>query len=98
MFSFQFFNNALSVGARNAARYRNVGNDFDQRCTFCVKGGMRQPARDTFRHLFLDCPVMVNTVNIIFQLYFGKNFTPRTQEGRLLKTTGLVTGTPPAVI
>ena len=55
-FCFQFFNNSLSVGARLGARYAGGGIIIDQRCTFCVKAGSLIPARETFPHLFYDCP------------------------------------------
>jgi hypothetical protein len=42
-FSFQFYNNSLGTKCRIAARYRNGGNETDQRCTFCVKAGSWVP-------------------------------------------------------
>ena len=52
-FAFQFFNNSVSGGARTAARYRNAA--IDQRCVFCVKSGLPNPAREDFYHLFIEC-------------------------------------------
>jgi hypothetical protein len=58
MFCFQFFNNSLSIGARLQARYAAGGVIIDDRCTFCVKSGSLVPGRETFIHLFYDCPYL----------------------------------------
>jgi hypothetical protein len=69
-FAFQYFNNSLGTKARIAARYRNDGNNIDQRCTFCVKSGSRVPMREDFIHVFYDCPYINPLVNRAFEVYF----------------------------
>ncbi len=61
-FCFQFYNNSLAVGARLAARYEKSGIVVDSRCTFCVKSGSLVPNRETFMHLFFECPYINRTV------------------------------------
>jgi hypothetical protein len=61
-FCFQFYNNSLAVGARLAARYERSGIVVDSRCTFCVKSGSLVPNRESFMHLFYECPCINRTV------------------------------------
>ncbi len=56
-FAFQFYNNSLPTGTRVAARYRNnPGVNFDDRCVFCRKLNIANPAREDFLHVFFSCP------------------------------------------
>jgi len=61
-FCFQFYNNSLAVGARLAARYEKSGIVVDSRCTFCVKSGSMVPNRESFIHIFYECPCINRTV------------------------------------
>jgi hypothetical protein len=88
-FAFQFFNNSVSVGARTAARYRNVGNNVDQRCTFCVKAGRPNPGREDFNHLFISCPVLVPVLNRYLTKFYDVDYDPNNADTRLFKMTGL---------
>jgi hypothetical protein len=72
VFSFQFFNNSLPIGARLAGRYRtNAAVVVDERCTFCVRGNVRVPARETFLHLFYECGVLEQCIARFLEKYFG---------------------------
>jgi hypothetical protein len=90
MFSFQFFNNSVSVGARTAARYRTVGNYIDQRCTFCVKSGMGVPHREDFKHLFIDCPAFMQVAKSVILALFEVNYDSNLENSRLIRTIGYV--------
>jgi hypothetical protein len=68
-FCFQFFNNSLSIGSRLQARYAAGGAVIDDRCTFCVKSGSGVPGRETFFHLFYDCPYLVNLQSQYMSIY-----------------------------
>jgi hypothetical protein len=58
-FAFQFCNNSLATGTRLAARYRaDPAVQISDLCTFCRKTNRLVPAREDFRHLFFDCPVL----------------------------------------
>jgi hypothetical protein len=86
-FSFQFFNNSLGTNTRIAARYRNrqgVPNDL---CTFCVKSGSVNPQRETFLHIFYDCPQII----AVRDRAFGTFFPPiaNEQEKRLCYMSGI---------
>lgn len=94
MFSFQLFNNSISVGARTAARYRNAGHVIDQRCAFCVKSGRENPHREDFRHLFVDCPAIEPVINSYFEKMFGRRYDKNSAIDRQLKLTGLEANAP----
>jgi len=58
-FAFQFCNNSLATGTRLAARYRaDPAIQISDLCTFCRIANRPVPAREDFRHLFFDCPVL----------------------------------------
>jgi len=74
-FAFQFFNNSLPIGTRLAARYRADPlvriNDL---CTFCTKANAVNPVRESFCHLFFECPQIENCVSRYTTKYGGPNF------------------------
>ena len=93
MFSFQFYNNSLSVGSRVAARYRNTGTFIDQRCAFCVCSRTGVPHREDFSHIFIDCPAIMQTISGVWRVFFNKNFSNTDNGTRLFKTTGITVDT-----
>jgi hypothetical protein len=57
VFCFQFVNNSLATGPRLAGRYRNdINRIIDERCVFCLRGGLGVPAREDFFHVFSAVP------------------------------------------
>jgi hypothetical protein len=92
-FAFQFFNNSVSVGARTAARYRNVL--IDQRCVFCVKNGVPNPGREDFTHLFIECGTMKPVLVLYFRKAFGLAYDANNVDCRKFKLCGLGGNTPP---
>jgi hypothetical protein len=87
-FAFQFFNNSVSVAARTAARYRNAG--IDQRCVLCIKGGVANPAREEFAHLFIECPAVKPTITRYFRKAFDIQYNTLDANCRKFKLTGLM--------
>jgi hypothetical protein len=87
-FAFQFFNNSVSVAARTAARYRNAG--IDQRCALCIKGGVADPAREEFAHLFIDCAAIKPTITRYFRKAFDLQYNTLDANCRRFKLTGLM--------
>jgi hypothetical protein len=79
-FCFQFFNNYLSVGARLNARYRAGGIVIDDRCSFCVKSGIKVPGRETFTHMFYDCPQLISIRNLVLRTYISNTDDERTKK------------------
>ena len=63
VFAFQFFNNAIATGDRLGNRYRDTGQVIDGSCAFCRAGGSMVPARETFIHIFLDCPYIRDKID-----------------------------------
>ena len=56
-FVYQLFSNSLPVAARLGNRYRDDQfRDIDERCGWCAGDGYTVPARETFGHLYFDCP------------------------------------------
>ena len=86
-FAFQFFNNSVSGGARTAARYRNAA--IDQRCVFCVKNGLPNPAREDFNHLFIECGSMKPVLRLYFRKAFGMEYDTNNADTRKFKLCGL---------
>ena len=71
VFSFQFFNNSLPLGARLVNRYRNVNyNNINDCCTFCQIRNYGAPDRETFKHLFFSCPALEDTCKRFADKYF----------------------------
>jgi hypothetical protein len=91
-FAFQFFNNSVSVGARIAARHRNVL--LDQRCAFCVKSGAPNPEREDFAHLFIECRSMKPVLVMYFRKAFDVAYDTANAECRKFKLCGLRGNTP----
>jgi hypothetical protein len=91
-FAFQFFNNSVSVGARTAARYRNVA--IDQRCVFCVKNGIVNPGREDFIHLFVECASMKPALKLYFRKAFSMEYNTNSADCRKFKLCGLGGNTP----
>jgi hypothetical protein len=87
-FAFQFFNNSLGTKTRIAARYRNGGNNIDQRCTFCVKAGSLVPMREDFIHVFYDCPYINPLCMRAYEVYF--KFRMDDTQKKLCYMTGSV--------
>jgi exonuclease III len=75
-FAFQFYNNSLPTGNRVAARYRNIpGANFNDRCTFCRKANVANPAREEFVHVFFSCPSIELCVGRYMERYGGNGLT-----------------------
>ena len=56
-FTYQLYNNSLPVAARTGNRYRNVAlADIDERCFWCMSENFNVPGRETFSHVFFECP------------------------------------------
>jgi len=91
MFAFRFYNNSLATGPRLAGRYRaNADVIIDERCAFCVKGGVRVPERELFRHLFYNCSVIQDCLRRYLDKYGPRD---ATEEERLkFFFTGSATG------
>jgi hypothetical protein len=79
-FCFQFYNNSLSVGARLRARYVAGGVNIDDRCSFCIKAGYAVPGRETFIHLFFECPQLIRIRDFIIRTYHTASEDERTKK------------------
>jgi hypothetical protein len=86
-FCFQFYNNSLGTNTRIAARYRNRNVALSDRCIFCVKSGSANPMRETFIHIFYDCPQIASVRNRVFSTYFPP--IANDHEKRLCYMTGI---------
>jgi hypothetical protein len=75
-FSFKFFNNLLGINSRlgHFVAYVNEG------CTFCTIRSVLPVYRETFKHLFFDCPETDKTLKGFEEKYF--NFI-NTRDDRL---------------
>jgi hypothetical protein len=69
-FCFQYVNNSLGIKTRIAARYRNRNVVLDDSCTFCLKKNVRNPSRETFMHLFYECPCIIMLRQRILEIFF----------------------------
>jgi hypothetical protein len=78
-FCFQFYNNSLSVGARLRARYAAGGGNIDDRCSFCIKAGFAVPGRETFIHLFFECPQLIQIRDGFIRTYHSGTQDDRTK-------------------
>ena len=87
-FAFQFYNNSLGTKARIAARYRNGGNNLDQRCTFCIKAGSLVPMREDFMHVFYDCPYIAPLVARVYDIFFKHRLDD--EQKKVCYMTGIV--------
>jgi len=76
VFSFQFFNNSLPLGARLVNRYRNVNhNNISDCCTFCQIRNYGVPERETFKHLFFSCPALEDACTRFADKYFSNDLS-----------------------
>jgi len=87
VFVFQFFNNAISTGDRLCNRYRNIVQDIAGSCAFCRASGCGVPARETFAHVFLDCPFIRDKIDNFCMTYLGG--MPADPDIRTLLFTGI---------
>ena len=56
-FIYQLFHNSLPVAARLGNRYRNVPDtEIDERCFWCTINNFNVPGRETFGHVYFECP------------------------------------------
>jgi hypothetical protein len=39
------------------------------RCSFCVKSGSANPMRETFLHIFYDCPQIASVRNRVYIIF-----------------------------
>ena len=86
-FCFQFFNNSLGINSRIAARYRNRNGAMNDLCTFCVKSGTANPQRETFLHIFYECPQIAALRERALSIFFPP--LPNAQEKRLCYMSGI---------
>jgi hypothetical protein len=86
-FCFQFYNNSLGTNTRIAARYSNRNAAVSDRCSFCVKSGSANPMRETFLHIFYDCPQIASVRNRVYSTYFPP--LANDHENRLCYMTGM---------
>jgi hypothetical protein len=80
MFCFQFYNNSLSVGARLKARYAAGGVNIDDRCSFCIKSGYAVPGRETFSHLFYECPQLIQVRDLFIRTFHSETNNEGTKK------------------
>ena len=56
-FTYQLYSNSLLVAARTGNRYCNIAEaDIDERCFQFMSGNFNVPWRETFSHVFFECP------------------------------------------
>jgi len=79
-FCFQFYNNSLSVGARLKARHAAGGLNIDDRCSFCIKSGYAVPGRETFIHLFYECPQLIPVRDLFIRTFLSDTNNERTRK------------------
>jgi hypothetical protein len=60
----------------------------DSRCTFCVKSRAANPGRETFRHIFYDCPQLTRVLRDFAAVFFRPENDP--VKARLSSLTGLL--------
>jgi hypothetical protein len=51
-------------------------------CTFCQIDGVRPVARESFGHLFFDCPYSNNLISVCNDRLFGNKFMSDTEKKR----------------
>ena len=57
-FLYQLYHNSLPVAARTGNRYRNIPEVMiDERCFWCLQNNFNVPGRETFSHIYFDCPI-----------------------------------------
>jgi hypothetical protein len=71
-FLFKLYHNILGLNSR----VHHINGDRDPSCTFCCKAKNLPAERETFQHLFWDCP-SVNTIIIkFFEVFFRDGVEP----------------------
>jgi hypothetical protein len=90
-FCFQFVNNSLGIKTRIAARYRNRAVMLEDKCTFCLKANIRNPSRESFLHLFYECPCINGLSQRLLTLFFPHVAGANLQRRAYL--SGIVDGT-----
>jgi hypothetical protein len=66
-FSFKFFNNLLGINSRLGHFVANI----NEGCTFCTIRSVLPVHRETFKHLFFDCPETDKTLKGFEDKYFN---------------------------
>ena len=80
---YQLFSNSLPVAARLGTRYRDDQyRDIDERCGWCAGDGYTVPARETFGHLYFDCP----TTTAMLKKFAEKYLLPGLSDTDMKKT------------
>jgi hypothetical protein len=80
-FLFKFFNNTLGVNARIG----NYNPNINQSCTFCLLKGVLPAQRETFVHVFYDCPAVQDARRKFFEIFFkDMNLDSDLKERQLL--------------
>ena len=83
-FAYQLYNNSLPVAARTGNRYRNiVGADIDERCFWCSTDNFNVPGRETFQHVFFDCPTTSAIFSNFCSKFFNDNYTEIQKRSRI---------------
>ncbi len=90
-FCFQFVNNSLGIKTRIAARYRNRAVLLEDKCTFCLKANIRDPSRESFLHLFYECPCINGLCQRLLTMFFPHTAGANSQ--RRAYFSGIVDGT-----
>jgi len=65
-FVLKFYSNTLGL----ASRVAHFNQEVDQRCTFCILKNLNPANRESFVHLFFNCPVTKKCLDIIFRTCF----------------------------
>ena len=62
----KFYSNTLGL----ASRVAHFNQEVDQRCTFCILKNLNPANRESFVHLFFNCPVTKKCLDTIFRTCF----------------------------
>jgi hypothetical protein len=76
-FLFKFRNNYLALNNRVNA----FDPDVDPRCTFCRIRDPQTATRESFKHIFYECPITANIISTVWGLYFDP---PGSEDDKLL--------------
>ena len=75
-FLYQLFSNSLPVAARLGNRYKNDPlQTIDERCGWCSRDGYNVPERETFNHIYFDCPTTSKLLAQFSDKYLDPNFS-----------------------
>jgi hypothetical protein len=75
-FLFRFFNNTLGINTRLS----HFVPGHPRGCGFCVINGLVPPPDETFKHIFLDCPVVHNWHENFISNYLPPDFVRNAQD------------------